>query len=230
MSSTTDAANLNPPKPDPAKPDPAKLDPANLDQAPLGTVLDAVAAKQPVPGGGAVAGLVHAIGAALGTMVVAYSEGRKSLAEHADQLAAARVGLTRHRARAMELAAEDARAYGAMNALWRRSEDDPVRVAEMPAAVAAAIAAPRATAELGLEMLDLLEGLLGRSNRHLGSDLAIAAILAEAAVRSAAWNVRINLPMLEDEATQAEARAFLEATLKRAADTGRRIEQAIAAA
>jgi formiminotetrahydrofolate cyclodeaminase len=211
-------------------PDAAPLDPAHLEQASLGAVLDAVAAKQPVPGGGAVAGLVHAIGAALGTMVVAYSEGRKSLAEHADQLAAARSALAGHRTRAMELAAEDARAYGAMNALWRLPEDDPARVAGMPDAVAAAIAAPRATAELGLELLDVLEGLVGRSNPHLGSDLAIAAILAEAAVRAAGWNVRINLPMLPDEASRAEALGFLESSLKQATDTGRRIELAVAGA
>jgi len=171
---------------------------------------------------------VHAIGAALGGMVVAYSEGRASLAEHADRLATSRTALLRHRLRAVELAAEDARAYAAMNRLWRLSDDDPQRIEGMPAAVDAAIAAPRATAELGLELLEVLEGLVGRSNRHLGSDLAIAAILAEAAVRAAVWNVRINLPMLEDDARRGDAAEFADASLKRAGEACRRIEQAVA--
>lgn len=217
------------PAPAPA-PAPGELDLAAIEAASLGEVLDGIAAKRPVPGGGAVAGLVHAIGAALGGMVVAYSEGRASMAEHADRLAASRSALLRHRLRAVELAAEDARAYAAMNALWRLPEDDPTRTRGMPAAVAAAIAAPRATAELGLELLEVLEGLVGRSNRHLGSDLAIAAILAEAAVRSAIWNVRINLPMLEDESRREEAATFTAASLKRAGEACRRIEQAVSGA
>ncbi len=206
------------------------LDPAAMGERPLGALLGAIAAKQPVPGGGAVAGIVHAIASALGGMVVAYSEGRTSLAEHGERLATARATLERHRARALDLAAEDARAYEAMNALWRLPEDDPDRRARMPEAVRAAIAAPRATVELGLELLEVLEGLVGRSNRHLGSDLAIAAILAEAAVRSAAWNVRVNLPFVADAEERAEGQAGVDAALKQAAEAGRRIERAVAAA
>ena len=205
------------------------LDPAAMTQLPVDALLDAIAAKQPVPGGGAVAGLVHAIASALGGMVVAYSEGRKTLAEHAERLALARATLERHRVRALDLAAEDARAYAAMNELWRLPEDDPVRRERMPAATRAAIAAPRATAELGLELLEVLEGLVGRSNRHLGSDLAIAAILAEAAVRSAAWNVRVNLPLVPDAEERSEAEGFVAASLKQATEASRSIERAVAA-
>ena len=49
-----------------------------------------------------------------------------------------------------------------------------------------------------LEILDLLQRLLGASNPNLGSDLAVAAVLAEAGCRAAAWNVRANLPLLRD--------------------------------
>jgi formiminotetrahydrofolate cyclodeaminase len=206
----------------------ASVDPPALDSLSVNELLAAIAARRPVPGGGAVAGLVHAIGAALGGMVVAYSEGRAALADHAPALAEARAQLAAHRTRALALAAEDARAYAAMNQLWRRPKDDPERLAAMPGAVRAAIAAPRATAELGLDLLATLEGLPGRSNPHLGSDLAIAAILAEAAVRSAIWNVRTNLPMIDVEAERAALADFADLSLKRASEACRRIEQAVA--
>ncbi|MFK7960070.1 MAG: cyclodeaminase/cyclohydrolase family protein [Phycisphaerales bacterium] len=199
----------------------------DLTSPPFGDLLDSIAAKQPTPGGGAVAALVGAISAALGSMVVAYSRGRKALAPHANRLESAGNALDAHRARAIELAAEDARAYGALNELWKRPADDPVRVRDMPAAVQAAIDAPMAAAQLGLETLSVLERLVGHSNRHLGSDLAIAAILAEAAVRSALWNVRINLPMLDDAAAQSACEATIESSLKRAAAACRSIEDGV---
>ena len=206
------------------------LDPARLGRTPLEDMLSSIAAAEPVPGGGAVAGLVEAIGAALGLMVVGYSEGRPRLAEHAATHAEVRSQLESHRRRALDLAAADAAAYARLNALWRRSEDDPERLAGMPEAVAAAIAAPRAMAETGLETLAALGRLVGRSNRHLGSDLAIAAIMAEAEVRSAIWNVRINLPLLEDAVRRAEVRQFVDHALKESASRCRSIEESVAEA
>ena len=48
-------------------------------ELPLNELLQQIAAHQPVPGGGAVAGIVTSLAAALGGMVVSYSVGKKSL-------------------------------------------------------------------------------------------------------------------------------------------------------
>ena len=42
----------------------------------------ATAARQPTPGGGSVAGVVGALGAALGGMALAFTRGKKKFAEH----------------------------------------------------------------------------------------------------------------------------------------------------
>ena len=70
-------------------------------------------------------------------------------------------------------------------------------------AVRAAINAPLAMCRLCRNASELLAGLPGRTNPMLASDLAVAAILLQAACAAAAWNVRINLPSLSDELERA---------------------------
>lgn len=170
----------------------------SLSDLTVDALLDSIEAKTPVPGGGAVAALTMALGAALARMVVSYSQGRKTLAEHADLHAEAVTTLGRLRAAALDGAAEDARAYAKLNELWKLDADDEQRRRELPDAVRGAIAAPRDVMDACVRLLELLARLDGATNRMLRSDLVIAAILAEAAARSAACNVRVNLPLLED--------------------------------
>ncbi|MGI9012613.1 MAG: cyclodeaminase/cyclohydrolase family protein [Phycisphaerales bacterium] len=163
----------------------------------LPDVLEAIAAKSPSPGGGAVAAMLAGIAAALADMVVAYSIGRKSLREHDALFARAHDAFTRARVRSLQLAEEDATAYSNLNALQRSGGDEPHTQPGWSDAVTGAIAAPLACIDLAQSLLALCEELCGRSNAWLRSDLAIAAVTAEAAVTAAAWNVRINLPLLD---------------------------------
>jgi len=181
--------------------------PAQLDAQSVGDLLSSIGARTPTPGGGAVASMTGALGAALGLMVVNFSTGRPKLAEHDALHAEAQGTLADLGRRSLALAEADAQAYGRLNELWKLDANDERRQREFPAAVREAIAAPTDVMNAGLELLQLLGRLCGRTNRMLASDLAIAAILADAAVRAAAWNVRINLPQVDDatEATRIEA-------------------------
>ena len=183
--------------------------------------LDALASKTPTPGGGATASAVGAIGSALGAMVVAYSVGKKSLEAHRAELESAAAALAGARRLLLDLAGADMEAYGVVNALQKLPESDPRRVAQWAAAVAASIQAPRATIAVANDLLRLFERLGPISNRYLRSDLAIAAVLAEACARSAAWNVSINLPLLTEEKERAEVQ--LE-TIRAIADARARCE------
>lgn len=178
----------------------------DLERTEFGALLDAIASKSPTPGGGAVASAVGALAAALAGMVIAYSRGRKSLAEHEPELAGAADRLHAARELALGLAREDAEAYGAVSELQKLPATDPRRVRELPGAVEAAIQAPRATMAACLDLLRLFEGLAPIANRNLRSDLAIAGVLAEAAARACRWNVLVNLPLLSDLRTSAGGR------------------------
>jgi len=170
-----------------------------LQLLPLHQFLAQTAAKTPTPGGGAVACVTGALAAALGQMVVNYSVGKKNLAEFEPSLRDAVARLERARGLLMQLADEDAAAYGAVNELSRLPEWDPRRVAELPDAQAASVQVPLATAAACVDLLRLFQQLVAITNKHLLSDLRIAAILADAGVRASGCNVLVNTASLPGE-------------------------------
>lgn len=159
-----------------------------------------LADKVPSPGGGAVAAVTLAHGAALGAMVLRYTVGRANFAAHEAQNTAALAELDTMRAEALRLADRDAAAYARLAALWKLPEGDATRARDFQPAVREAIDAPQAIVDLAHRACALLAELPARTNARLGSDLAIAASLASLAADAAEWNVRVNLPSLEDAA------------------------------
>ncbi|MCA9277009.1 MAG: cyclodeaminase/cyclohydrolase family protein [Phycisphaerales bacterium] len=165
----------------------------------VGAFLESLAAKVPTPGGGASAAITGATAAATAAMVVSYSLGKKSLAECEGINQNAMARLTRARQMFLQLGDEDAEGYGTLNALWKLDKDDPKRIEQWDDAVQGAITPPRAMLAMALELLRLFDKLVSTTNKQLKSDLGVAAVLGEAAARSAAWNVRINIPLLPED-------------------------------
>lgn len=187
-------------------------------------LLKQIAAKQPTPGGGAVASWVGALGAALTQMAMRYSirkktaeDVRESIEKYLSEFEAVVSDL-------LSAADEDGRAYGELNRLQKLAEDDSERMEKWGEAVGASIAAPKRVMAMGLEMLRSQESFAKVCNRWLLSDLAISAILADAAVRSAAWNVRINLPLLDAEVEREALSSEIEAQLAESCTIATRIE------
>lgn len=190
-----------------------------IDTLTVAQFLDAVAAKSPTPGGGAVAAATGATAAALTSMVVAFSLGKKNLAAHQPMLERSDQALRRSREIFLELAEEDAAGYAYLNELMKLPPEDERRQREMPAAIDASLAPPRATAAAATDLLRLIESLAPITNRFLRSDLVVAAALAEATTRSAWWNIAANSPMVTDEAARA---ALVEEANRLLADAVRR--------
>lgn len=189
----------------------------SIERQTVGDLLSGIAAKQPTPGGGAVAGVTLALAASLGEMVLNYSIGKKSLAEHAQLHETARELMHGFRVRAMELADADERAYAALNAIMAR-KDNPPSTEERDRAVMDAIAVPMEVLLIAARLAEEVEQLVGKTNRYLDSDLAMAAILADAAGQSAGCNVRINLPELSSESARIEFTLQMETHLDVIAD------------
>lgn len=185
------------------------------DDLPLVAYLDRVASDDPTPGGGSVVGVAGALAAALGEMVC-----RLSLRRIAPTGGAAAgdlyVSLERFgelRGRLLAAAAADEAAYAAYRtaaALPRTGTDEQAaRKAAMAEALVAAIEVPLGAAEACRDALLALRPVAEHGKRALRSDVAIAAILAEAALRGALATVRGNVGALRDDprATAFAARA-----------------------
>ena len=186
----------------------------------VGELLASIAERSPAPGGGAAAALVGATACSLASMAVAFSLGRPSLGAHQDELNEAFGTLGRTRSMLLTLAQRDADAFAEYSRLKALPTDDPERVG-LPGAARAVVDVPMAGLQESVGLLGLIERLAAITNPNLRSDTAIAGVLAEAAAASSAWNVRINLALLDpaDAArTEQQADQFLsEAVRSRAA-------------
>lgn len=183
---------------------------------PLAEFLDQVAAKTPAPGGGAVASTVGALAAALAQMAANFSVGKKAFLAHQATHESAIRELVVARAVMLQLADEDAEAYGQLNELQKLPETDPRR-AGIPAALRTAVQVPQELMAASTNLLRLFETLAPITNPWLKSDLAVAAILAEAAARAGAWNVRVNAGQLPESERAAELAAMQQSLLDAAA-------------
>ena len=174
-----------------------------------------LASPEPVPGGGSAAAVAASLGAALVAMVASLSLGREKYAQHALNLEDG-VG-TGHRlaSRFLELAEEDALAYARFSAAMKLPRETDalreVRARQIADAARRAAEVPLDTLRACLQMVAAAERLAGRSNVNAASDLAVAALLADAAAHAAGANVLVNLPMIDDlEWTANAARTVIE--------------------
>jgi len=179
-----------------------------MDDQTIGSWLAELASSAPAPGGGAVAALEVAMGAALVEMVCSLTVGKPAYADYDAVMTAASERASVLRREATALAAEDAEAFSGVIAAYRlpKETDDEraERAARIQAALAVAADVPRRTAIAASEVLDLAERIVPGSNPNVVSDAAAAAGAARGALQTALLNIEANTASLTDEALLAE--------------------------
>jgi formiminotetrahydrofolate cyclodeaminase len=214
-------------------PDDTPLQP--FDELTLRALLEQLASREPIPGGGSAAALAGALGAALLSMVTGLTVGRTSSTEEADRLSEISDAAAAAEADLRSLVTLDADAYRAVVSARRlpRASDAEraARAARLDAATRGATEVPMRTARGAMAILELAERLVPIGNPHAISDVGVAAHLAAAAVRGALLNVRINLPGLGELAADdplGGTRDEIDELLARAAAAEGRIAVAVA--
>jgi formiminotetrahydrofolate cyclodeaminase len=197
--------------------------------------LNTLAAKVPAPGGGAVAALHLAQGAALISMVARYTSGPR-YAEQQESVTAICGRADTLRALAVRLIDDDMAAFNGVIASYKLPKSTAAEAAARAAAInAAAVRAaevPAEVADAAAEVIEHAETLLPLGNPNVISDVAAAADAARAAATTARVNVEINLSSITDSGTREAlvARiATVDTLITRADDITARVRKALTA-
>lgn len=164
--------------------------------------LDALASSAPAPGGGSAAALSGALGAALVSMVCNLTLGKKKYADVQDDIAALVKQSEELRYRLQALLEADVKVYTGVSKAYKMPRKTPEEKAARSAAIQEALKdaakVPMEVAEACAQVLDLCTPAAEIGNVNVVSDAGVAALMAEAGLRSAALNVIININAIKD--------------------------------
>ena len=175
---------------------------------------DDAAAGAPTPGGGSIAALAGALGMAMACMAANFTVGKKKYRSVEGQVRERLASCLKARDELLRLMDEDARAYAAVSKAYgmpkESAEEKQARTEAIQAALVTAMESPLCVVRVCRDALRAVAALADLANPNLISDVGVAAILGEAALRAGKLNVEINLSGLKDEALAAATRSEIE--------------------
>ncbi|MFO0592158.1 MAG: glutamate formimidoyltransferase [Polyangiaceae bacterium] len=178
---------------------------------------DEVSRDSPAPGGGSVAALAGALGAALASMVANLTFAKEGTESRDAELASIAEEAQRIKERLTIAVDADSDAFtGFMNALrmpQNTPEEKALRARKMQEGLKEAVAVPWQTAEESYAAMRLARRVAEIGNPNSLSDGAVGVQIAYAGVRGGLWNVLINLKDITDAGYVAEKRAAAEKLL-----------------
>ncbi len=188
-----------------------------------------LASGDAVPGGGSASAVAGSIAAGLVAMVARLSLDRPRYEPYRQTNERGLETAEAARIRLLQLADDDARAYGGFAAARKMAHDTPeqeeARTHATQVAAHDASEVPLAVALECARLLEVIATLAGRSNLNAASDLEVAGRLSAAAAHGAAANVLINLPMVGDERYAGGTRVELNELLRDVDRTLARVAQ-----
>ena len=177
--------------------------------------IDALASKEPVPGGGGASALVGAVGMALGSMVGELTLGKKKYAEYETEISEL-LFRSRELIDEMEqMVRKDAEAYLPLSEAYKMphssEEEITARDQAIQDALTAAAEAPLELAETCLKALRILDSFSLIGNRLAISDAGAGAAVCLAALKGARLSALINLKSMKNKEKRKELSDKLDA-------------------
>lgn len=168
----------------------------------LKSFLDELASNSPAPGGGSVAALSGALGAALSSMVCNLTigkQGYETVQEEIKEMLQRSEELRKH---LTELIEKDTAAFNevmkAIKLPKETEEQKESRRQAMQTAFRHAAEVPLETARTCMQIMDVARVVAEKGNKNSISDTAVSVFLAQAGVQAAVVNVRTNLGSIKD--------------------------------
>jgi methenyltetrahydrofolate cyclohydrolase len=204
-----------------------------LIEMPMQEFLSELGSASPAPGGGSVAALAGALAAALCRMVSALTVGKEKYRESWAEMERVERECARLEERFQSLMDDDARAFCRfMDARRLPKGTDQERLARRSAIYEAAFASanvPLSTLGLLHELAALALCAADKGNPACVTDAGSASQMIRAGAQSAAYNVRVNLPSIENPVAQEELQARTAKVLQEVVDETQRTENIVEA-
>jgi glutamate formiminotransferase/formiminotetrahydrofolate cyclodeaminase len=165
--------------------------------------LASVASSNPVPGGGSVAAHAGALAAALTQMVAGLTIGKKKYTAVDSEMKEAALKAVALGNQLTSLVKRDAEAYALVSEAYKLPKEPADAAARRSETVTNALLkaaeVPLETARAAVEVAQLAALVAEKGNTNAVTDAGVAALLAAAAAKGAAYNVRVNVQALEDK-------------------------------
>ena len=183
--------------------------------------LDELAGRNPTPGGGSAAAIMGAMGAALVSMVCNVTLGKKGYEGVEAEMRSILHESERVRRRLTEMMAQDIAAFESLLAAYKMPKADDGEKARRATAIQAGL---RRATEVPLDCARACAEVIALSRRasehgylNVISDGGVGVLAGFTGLRSAALNVYINAPALEDRLFAERSAAELEQLVARCA-------------
>ncbi|MFZ7101162.1 MAG: cyclodeaminase/cyclohydrolase family protein [Peptococcaceae bacterium] len=182
--------------------------------------IEEVDSPAPAPGGGSVAALAGALGAALVGMVGRLTLGKEKFALQEEAMTEAIAQAVKLKEELKKCVDADCRAFTKVVEAYRlpkgTEEERKQRAAVIQRAMEEAARLPMTVAENSLAVLKLAGVIVEEGNPHALSDGGVAALVAYAGIQGAIYNVEINLLSIKDAAFKSKLEEKKQKILKEA--------------
>jgi len=171
--------------------------------------LDELASNSPAPGGGSVAALAGAIGAALSSMVCNLTLGKEKYEDVQETIQTLLKKTESIQKQLTQLIDKDTEAFNeVMKAFKLPKETDDQKEERrqiIQQAFKSAASIPLETARVCGKVIDIAEIVAEKGNKNSITDAGVSALMAQAGIEAAILNVRINLSSIKDQSFVDEA-------------------------
>lgn len=191
--------------------------------------VEVLASDAPTPGGGGAAGLVGAIGTALGNMVGSLTVGRKKYAHVQEDILALKARCDALQLQLLDQVEADAEGFMPLAKAYAIPKDDPTREAVMEQTSMDACAVPLKIMELSGEAIEILEELAQKGSRLAVSDAGCGAVCCKAALQAASISVFVNTKELKNRENARQINDRANHMLKKYGDMAERIFEKVKA-